>query len=221
MKFKLHILLFLALCVGVSRLQAQSDTSTLSGILVIRSPQTLSREIPSLVMDLRYTTPENFLHRRLYPPLATTYMRRSAVGPLREVQAALRPFHLGLKIFDAYRPWSVTVAMWQAVPDDRYAADPSEGSGHNRGIAIDLTLIDERTHQELPMGTGFDSFSDSAHRDYTHLPVQILANRLLLQTLMEQRGFIGLSTEWWHFSLPDPHKYAVLDIPFATLAASH
>lgn len=233
MKFKILLLLVGVILPGFSGLQAQFDTVTLSGLHVIRNPATLSgeikadstlemvdlgREIPSLVMDLRYATPRNFLHRSLYPPLTTTFLRKPAAEALKKVEDGLLPFHLGLKIFDAYRPWSVTVEMWQAVPDDRYAANPSGGSGHNRGIAVDLTLIDLITTQELPMGTGFDSFSDTAHRDFTGLPAQVLANRLFLLTIMEQQGFVGLKTEWWHFSLPHPQNYEVLDIPFHVLA---
>lgn len=233
MKFKVILIAALVLFFAPYLLLAQSDTLTSRGIRVIRNEQTLQREIsknpdlemrdlrkmiPSLILDLRYTTPQNFTHKVLYPTLTTTYLRRKAAESLQKVQSVLSGMHLGLKIFDAYRPWSVTEAMWQAVPDDRYAADPAYGSGHNRGIAVDLTLIDLRTLKDLPMGTGFDNFTDSAHRDFTALPAQVLANRLLLQTLMQENGFIGLKTEWWHFSLQDPQMYDVLDVSFGKLA---
>ena len=106
--------------------------------------------------------------------------------------------------------------MWELVHDDRYVADPSKGSGHNRGLAIDLTLI--KDGKEVNMGTGFDNFTDSAHRDFTALPEAVLKNRLLLQTAMEKHGFKGLATEWWHFSFPNDGRYDVLDIDFKKLA---
>jgi D-alanyl-D-alanine dipeptidase len=122
-----------------------------------------------------------------------------------------------VKIFDAYRPYSITEKMWEKVKDDRYAADPSKGSGHNRGAAVDLTLIDLKTKKELPMGTGFDNFTDTAHSDFAQLPESILSNRNLLKSVMEKYGFKQLSTEWWHFYLPNSSTFELLDIRFADL----
>ena len=124
---------------------------------------------------------------------------------------------MGLKIFDAYRPYSVTVKFWELVKDERYVAHPGKGSGHNRGIAVDLTIIDLASGQELDMGTGFDNFSDTAHSDYTQLPEKVLQNRQLLRSLMEKNGFKVLETEWWHFYLPGSNHYEILDIPFNKL----
>jgi len=107
--------------------------------------------------------------------------------------------------------------MWEPIKDDRYVADPKKGSGHNRGIAIDLTIIDLKTGEELPMGTGYDNFTDTAHVDFNALPSIILQNRSLLKTTMEKYGFISLDTEWWHFSLPDANNYELLNIPFDAL----
>ena len=104
-----------------------------------------------------------------------------------------------LKIWDAYRPYRVTVKMWKRVKDDRYVADPRKGSGHNRGIAVDLTIINKTTGAELDMGTGFDNFSDTAHQDFKNLPPEILQNRSLLKAIMEKYDFRPLETEWWHF----------------------
>lgn len=105
----------------------------------------------------------------------------------------------------------------EAIKDNRYAADPSKGSGHNRGIAVDVTLINLKTKKELPMGTGFDNFTDSAHTDFADLPKEILINRNILKTVMEKYGFISLDTEWWHFSLPNASSYELLDLSFADL----
>lgn len=171
--------------------------------------------IPGIQLDLKYSGTDNFMKQRLYPQgLTSTYLRRPAAMALQQVQAALVKKGLGLKIWDAYRPYSVTEKMWEPVKDDRYAADPKYGSGHNRGIAVDLTIIHLSTGKELDMGTPFDHFSDTAHSDFKQLPAVVLQNRQLLRHLMEENGFKILDTEWWHFYLPDSKKYALLDIPF-------
>jgi D-alanyl-D-alanine dipeptidase len=173
--------------------------------------------IPALILDLRYAGKNNFMHARLYPLIHTTYLREKAAMQLDSVQQVLKSKGLGIKIFDAYRPYSVTEKMWLLVQDDRYAADPKKGSGHNRGVAIDLTLVDLKTKKEVEMGTGFDNFSDTAHHQFNHLPEAVLHNRLLLKTLMEQYGFKALDTEWWHYALNNAMEYELLDIPFKDL----
>jgi zinc D-Ala-D-Ala dipeptidase len=177
----------------------------------------LKTAIPSLLVDLRYAGINNFMHTKLYPAVTSTYLRKPAADALLKVQQELKVLGLGLKIFDAYRPYSVTEIMWQPVKDDRYAADPKKGSGHNRGIAVDITLINLTSNEELNMGTGFDNFSDTAHHAFTDLPEDILQNRLLLKKLMEQHGFKALDTEWWHYSLPNAKDFELLDIPFKDL----
>jgi zinc D-Ala-D-Ala dipeptidase len=167
--------------------------------------------------DLRYATPNNFMQRKLYPPLKTTYLRKAAADSLTAVQQELNKKGLGLKIFDAYRPYSVTEKLWEPVKDDRYAADPKKGSGHNRGIAVDLTIINLNNNTELNMGTGFDNFSDTAHHAFKNLPEAVLQNRLLLKTTMENHGFKALDTEWWHYYLPNTALYELLDIDFKKL----
>jgi D-alanyl-D-alanine dipeptidase len=102
------------------------------------------------------------------------------------------------------------------VPDERYVADPSKGSRHNRGCAVDITLVDH-TGTELDMGTPFDDFSAKAHREYAHLPEQTLANRKLLQRIMEDNQFIGWYAEWWHFDFRQWEQYPILDIPFTEI----
>lgn len=177
----------------------------------------LSRAVPGIIFDLRYAGTQNFMGRQLYPPVSTTWMRKPAAEALAKVQSALAEKGYGLKIFDAYRPYSVTVKMWEPVQDDRYAADPKKGSGHNRGIAVDLTMIDKRTGKEIPMGTGFDNFSDTAHHDFKALPQSILQNRKLLKDIMEKYGFKALDTEWWHYFFVASKEDELLDISFAEL----
>jgi D-alanyl-D-alanine dipeptidase len=173
--------------------------------------------IPNIRLDLKYSTDQNFMHQKLYPAITTTFLRKPAAEKLKKIVNELKSRNLNLKIFDAYRPYSITEKMWEKVKDDRYAADPSKGSGHNRGAAVDLTLIDATTGEELPMGTGFDNFSDTAHSDFKNLSPEILNNRRLLKTIMEKYGFKQLSTEWWHFYLPNSSSFELLDISFSGL----
>jgi D-alanyl-D-alanine dipeptidase len=172
----------------------------------------LKSSIPLLVLDLRYATTNNFMHMRMYSEKTNdTYLRLPAAKALSQIQHELNKKDLGLKIFDAYRPYSVTEKFWELVHDERYVADPKKGSGHNRGIAVDLTIIDLQTGEELNMGTGFDNFTDSAHQDFTDLPADVLANRQLLKETMKKYGFNLFPTEWWHYSWPDPEKFEILD----------
>ena len=174
--------------------------------------------MPALLYDLRYASTNNFMQRLMYPENTTvTFMRFPAASALAGVQKELNEKGLGLKIFDAYRPFSVTVKFWELVKDERYVANPAKGSGHNRGIAVDLTIINLKTGEELDMGTGFDNFSDTAHQAFTNLPEEVLQNRGLLKTTMEKHGFKALDTEWWHFFLANGNRFELLDIDFKKL----
>ncbi|HLX91615.1 MAG TPA: M15 family metallopeptidase [Puia sp.] len=174
--------------------------------------------IPSIALELRYGTTNNFVHRIMYSERPNyTFMRLPAAKALAQVENDLGKKGLALKIFDAYRPYFVTKEFWDLVHDDRYVADPRKGSGHNRGIAVDLTIINLKTGMELDMPTGFDNFTDSAHHDFNALPGEVLANRKLLKETMEKFGFVEFPTEWWHYSLPDPERFAVLDLSFGDL----
>ncbi len=177
----------------------------------------LNTRVPQVMIELKYAGLDNFMKQSLYNSAHTTYLRKEAVVALAKVQQALLEKGLGLKIWDAYRPYSVTEKMWEPVKDERYAANPKYGSGHNRGAAVDLTIIDMATRKELNMGTAFDHFSDTAHVSFTGLPEEVLANRRLLQSLMEANGFKVLDTEWWHFYLPDAKNYDLLDLNFKQL----
>jgi zinc D-Ala-D-Ala dipeptidase len=226
---KLHIVLLVFLCTQCT-VYGQDTVLNKYGLWVIHkwadlqktvqhNPQKqmvdIKKLIPNIVLDLKYATTDNFMKIKLYPPIKTTYLRKEAAIALQKVQQELNKQGLGLKIFDAYRPYHVTEKMWEPVQDDRYAADPKKGSGHNRGVAIDLTIIDLKIKKELNMGTGFDNFSDTAHTDFIHLPQQVLQNRNLLKTTMEKNGFKVLDTEWWHFYLPNAKEFELLDISFS------
>ena len=158
------------------------------------------------------------MHRKMYPSNTRhTFMRLRAAYALAAVQQDLNKRGLGLKIFDAYRPYAVTVRFWELVKDERYVANPAKGSGHNRGLAVDLTIIDLATGAALDMGTGFDNFTDTAHHTFTQLPEPVLQNRKLLKETMQKHGFSLFETEWWHYFWPNDRNYEVLDIPFNKL----
>lgn len=177
----------------------------------------LRKAIPSIVLDLKYATKNNFMHQKLYPPIRATYLRKPAAEALKLVVKELETQGLGIKIWDAYRPYAVTELMWEKIGDPRYVADPSKGSGHNRGVSVDLTLINLSTGEELKMPTGFDNFSDTAHANFSSLSPEILKNKGLLKTVMEKYGFIMLDTEWWHFYLPKSSDFSVLNLSFRQL----
>jgi D-alanyl-D-alanine dipeptidase len=178
----------------------------------------LQKMAPGIVYDLRYATTSNFTHRLMYsPPTRYTFLRLAAARALAAVQHELNTQGYGLKIFDAYRPYRVTVSFWELIKDERYVANPGKGSGHNRGLAVDLTIIDLKTRRELDMGTGFDNFTDTAHHTFTGLSPAVLENRKLLRETMEKHGFNKLETEWWHYFWPNDRNYEVLDLPFKEL----
>lgn len=178
----------------------------------------LEQLIPTIVYDLRYATENNFVKKPLYPvETKTTFLRLPAALALANIQKELQTQGLGLKIFDAYRPYSVTVKFWELVKDDRYVANPVKGSGHNRGLSVDLTIIHLNTGTELNMGTGFDHFSDTAHHSFAFLPETVLQNRKLLKEVMLKYGFQLFETEWWHYYWPNNREYEVLDLNFRKL----
>ncbi len=199
---KLLSLFFLLL---LSSVQAQTDTSFVEIIKLN----------PHIRLDIRYATPNNFLHQTVYPQ-ARCFLRHDAAMAIDAVQKELETIGLGLKIFDGYRPLSVQKKMWQIMPDAHYVANPAKGSRHNRGMAVDLTLVDAEG-DALPMPTGFDSFKKEAHQDYFNLPPEILRNRWILRTVMEKHGFSPIRTEWWHYDFKGWKKYRVLDKSFKEL----
>ena len=166
-------------------------------------------------LDIRYATANNFLKRKLYstPKCA---LRSSVAQKLALVQTDLEKVGLGLKVYDCYRPFSVTEQMWEVLPNPNYVANPARGSRHNRGAAVDLTLVD-RTGKELEMPTPFDDFTAKAHRDYAGGSAQSRKNRQLLEDAMKKQGFIGITTEWWHFDSEDWQKFAILDISLGAI----
>ena len=169
--------------------------------------------VPDIMYDLRYFTTNNFMRKRMYSGnIRNTFLRTPAAKALAKVQLDLKAKGIGLKIYDGYRPYSVTVKFWELVRDEKYVANPAKGSAHNRGLAVDLTLVDLKTKKELNMGTGFDNFSDTAHHSFNNLDREVKQNRRLLKETMKKYGFDMFDMEWWHYSWPNTNDYELLDL---------
>lgn len=176
----------------------------------------LSDSIQGLKLDIRYATENNFTKQKVYTS-ADPFLRLPAMRALRKVQDSLSKHHLGLIIFDAYRPYSATVKFYEIVKDTRFVADPKVGSKHNRGCAVDVSLYDLTTGTELPMPTPFDDFSIKANATNQDLPENVLQNRSLLAGVMQAFGFLIYPDEWWHFDYRDWENYPLMDIPLEEL----
>ncbi len=169
-------------------------------------------------LDLRYATANNFMHQKLYNQ-SRCLLRSSVAAQLAQVQTELEASGLRLKVYDCYRPLSVQKLMWKLVPDDRYVANPAQGSRHNRGSAVDLTLVD-RAGKELIMPTEFDDFTDRAARDYSGASAEAKQNRQRLEDVMQKHGFTPLLTEWWHFDAVQWAQFPLLDVPLENVPYS-
>ena len=153
----------------------------------------------SFIYDMRYATKDNFLQAKVYD-CGECYLRYKTVKALLKANEAFQKKGYTIKIFDCYRPLDIQKRMWKIVPNPQYVADPSKGSIHNRGAAVDITLTDS-TGKDLDMGTPFDFFGKEAAHGYDKLAAAILANRFLLKTIMEESGFKAFTSEWWHYDL--------------------
>jgi zinc D-Ala-D-Ala dipeptidase len=172
---------------------------------------------PSIRCELAYATAANFTHRVLYDA-DVCLLRPRVAERLARVQTRLAAQGLSLVLLDAYRPLSVQRLMWSLIPDERYVADPRKGSRHNRGSAVDVTLLEAPTGRRPVMPTQFDEFSTAAARGAPCGTPEPCRNRDLLQAAMEAEGFVGLPTEWWHFDDPDWQSYGLLDVPLGSVA---
>ncbi|MGE5313251.1 MAG: M15 family metallopeptidase [Acidobacteriota bacterium] len=171
------------------------------------------RSIDSTIrIDIRYATANNFTHQVLYP-VAKAKLRRAAAESLSAVQKDLRRSGLALKIYDAYRPLSIQKKLWEIVPNEDFVANPAKGSRHNRGAAVDLTIVIDSTGAELDMPTEYDTFSPRAAQDYMDLPDLQRTNRELLKAAMMRHGFLPLRSEWWHFDFKGAYQYELMDEP--------
>lgn len=149
--------------------------------------------------DLRYATENNFLKAKVYD-CAECYTRVKTARALLMANKEFMDKGYRIKFFDCYRPNDVQYKMWAIVPNPQYVANPVKGSIHNKGGAVDITLV-SLDGEELDMGTDFDFFGKKAYHDNRDLPETVLGNRLLLKETMEKHGFWSIRTEWWHYNL--------------------
>jgi zinc D-Ala-D-Ala dipeptidase len=175
----------------------------------------INRINSNIVVDIRYSTENNFTKKKVYP-VNKCFLRKAAASRLDSVQKELEKMNLGLKVWDCYRPLSVQRAFWAIMPDERYVANPAKGSRHNRASAVDVTIVDA-SGAEVQMPTEYDDFSDKAGRYNTDLPKKALGNSRLLEGIMKNAGFIPLPSEWWHFDDKEWEKSEIMDIPFEQL----
>ena len=168
-------------------------------------------------MDIRYATTNNFLHEAVYNQPRCFVLEVVALK-LDSIQKELQKKDLGLKVFDGYRPLSVQRKMWELLPDERFVANPAFGSLHNRGAAIDVSLVDS-SGNELEMPTDYGDFTERAYLTYNGLPENIQKNRDYLKEIMGKYGFDTIETEWWHYHIRDYDRYQILDLSFEEIDA--
>jgi D-alanyl-D-alanine dipeptidase len=170
---------------------------------------------PTIKLEIRYATTNNFLGTKFYDE-ARAFMQRPAAEAVVRANQELRALGYGLLIHDAYRPWYVTKMFWDATPQEKkwLVADPSQGSRHNRGEAVDLTLFDLKTGAPIDMPSTYDESTDRAHADYPGGTALQRWHRALLRRAMEAQGFTVNPNEWWHFDYKDWREYAIGNVAF-------
>ena len=174
---------------------------------------------PSIRLDVRYASADNFLSTPVYTQ-ARAFLQRPAAQALVRAHAALKPRGYGLLIHDAYRPWWVTKVFWEATPADKreFVADPAQGSRHNRGCAVDLTLYSLADGRAVEMPSLYDEMSERAYPRYRGGSDEQRARRDLLRRTMEAQGFEVFASEWWHFDHRDWKRYPILNLDFERIA---
>lgn len=163
----------------------------------------------NLRIALAYATPDNIAGRPLYAPEARAMLRPEAAECLARAVLATRQSDLTLVVYDAYRPAAVQQVFWDVVQDARYVADPSRGSNHTRGLAVDVGLL-EADGRVVDMGAGFDDMHERSHHDRTDLPASVQRNRQMLLGIMLHAGFAPIPNEWWHYELPHALDFSLL-----------
>ena len=162
------------------------------------------------VYDMKYATSDNFLKEKVYP-CDECFLRVKTVRALLKANTSFLDKGFKIKLYDCYRPISIQKKMFQLVPDANYVANPKKGSIHNRGGAVDISLVDSNGN-ELDMGTKFDFFGKEASHNYTDFSAQILANRKFLKTIMLEHNFNSFDSEWWHYNLKESSKDEVSNL---------
>lgn len=178
----------------------------------------LTRLAPSIKLDIRYATSNNFLGTPVYTE-ARAFLQRPAAEALLRALPELKAQGYGVMIHDGYRPWYVTKIFWDATPHDQkiFVADPRAGSKHNRGCAVDLSLYDLKTGEEVRMPSGYDEMTSRAYANYPGGTADERERRAVLRRAMEKQGFHVNPTEWWHFDYKDWRQYPILNVRFEDL----
>ncbi len=177
---------------------------------------------PTIRLEVRYATTNNFLGTKFYTQ-ARAFMQRPAAEALARALRNLKRQGYGLLIHDAYRPWYVTKVFWDAVPEDKklFVADPARGSRHNRGCAVDLTLYHLKTGKPVEMVATYDETTERAHSDYPGGTSLQRWHRELLRKEMEAEGFAIFAPEWWHFDYKDWQKYRIGNVRYEAIASQN
>nr|WP_148639188.1 M15 family metallopeptidase [Aquimarina longa] len=161
------------------------------------------------ILDMKYATSDNFLKEKVYS-CAKCYVRKKVAEALVKANNDLLNQGYRIKLFDCYRPYSVQKKMWKIFPNPGYVADPKGGSIHNRGAAVDITLV-RSAGGHVDMGTDFDYFGKEAHHSYNKFSKTVLGNRKLLRETMEKHGFKIIRTEWWHYNFKSKTRFKISD----------
>ncbi|MFA5443679.1 MAG: M15 family metallopeptidase [Bacteroidales bacterium] len=176
----------------------------------------LEEVIPGISLDIAYAKSENFTGIPIYTS-PKAFLCRPVALALALAQDSLKKLGMGFEILDAYRPYAATLYFYEVYHDTTFVASPHTGSIHNRGAAVDLTLICLETGEELEMPTRFDSFSDTASHAFNDLPEHVLKNRATLRGIMEAYGFSIYEPEWWHYNYKNARSYPLRDVSFEEL----
>lgn len=179
----------------------------------------LTKLDPTIKLDIRYATTNNLFGTVFYSQ-ARAFLQRAPAEALVRVNRKLKPLGFGLLVHDGYRPWYVTKVFWDATPDDKklFVADPSKGSRHNRGAAVDLSLYDLKTGKPIEMVSTYDETTDRAHPEYPGGTSLQRWHRNLLRSAMEAEGFTVYEAEWWHFDYKDWQRYHIGNERFEALS---
>ena len=195
----IHVFCFLCIISCKSQNSGSVSQNRISSIIDDTTFVNLKDYSLDFVYDMKYATADNFLKAKVYDCEAC-FLRLKTVTALIEVNKKFMEKGLRIKIYDCYRPLDIQKKMWKIISNPKYVANPAKGSIHNRGGAVDISLIDSLGN-ELDMGTNFDFFGVEASHNYPNISLVVKKNRRLLKTIMTRGGFSSFDSEWWHYNL--------------------
>jgi len=179
--------------------KAQNEVYTSDVVLADTTFVNLKDYSKDFIYDMKYATEDNFLKAKVYD-CAECFLRLKTVQALVNANRDFMEKGYKIKLYDCYRPLFIQEKMWQIVSNPEYVADPKKGSIHNRGGAVDISIVDAKG-KEVDMGTPFDFFGIQASHNYTKLSKKVLSNRKFLKKVMVKNGFNFFESEWWHYNL--------------------